>query len=864
ETSPSAPAEKRPGLFNKTESEHRPWFERHAELPKADIASANPQAVGEQTDNAQTVADVQSGQMDHAANIGSDDLYASEEDSEELATVAAQPANLHPTESPENESDWNADRRPFNGTRAALNARAAQDVYEGLRGLNGARDARDRTRRSDADEGFQGFFTPDESRFHFRGGPRTHRSGNVRQPQRWSRSESRSHVRRTDTDRQFDKRDYDRDLRASQTGGRTAAQLMKPMNLRILDRIHAHQNDREADHDATEAQPGYDSALEFNAQMDTDGFVAHHGNDQDLQNDREQNMATDSSVFIEESEVDFQDPDLLEDNVTMVSESEIDSKAHANLSASDGSRSEQANYPADEQIAPQRHSSGADDSAFDAEDEDDQLKLIQSAVPESMVPEFRLKTNRRYTLPTDILQYAKPLPAQDVSRDIDTTRERLEKVMQDYGVQARVVHIQRGPIITLFEIKLEPGVKVSRILGVYDEIKMHLEAPSIRIIAPIPGKSTIGIEVPNKKREPVLCGEVLRSDSKSNQQRELNIILGKNIQGEILHVDLTRLPHLLIAGATGAGKSVYMNSIIASLLYGRSPEDVRFLMIDPKMVELKLYEGIPHLISPVITDVRLASKALTWTVAEMERRYSILSHSRCRDIRSYNDRFKAGTLPTEAARHARHMPYLVVFIDELSDLMMVAAKDVEDSIIRLTQKARAVGIHIIMATQRPSVDVITALIKANCPARIAFHVAQKTDSRTILDANGAETLLGRGDMLYKSPVSTGLIRIQAPLITEEEIERIVAETRRYGRPAYIDLDASDAGGSGGESEDVDPALFEEAWKIVLESGKTSTSYIQRRLRIGYNRAANIIEEMERRGYLGPAIGNKPREILKRS
>ncbi|MCB1321945.1 MAG: hypothetical protein KDK34_16935, partial [Leptospiraceae bacterium] len=309
---------------------------------------------------------------------------------------------------------------------------------------------------------------------------------------------------------------------------------MKPMNLRILDRIHAHQNDREADHDATEAQLDYDSALEFNAQMESDGFVARNDIDLDSQNQRGQNVATDSTVSIEESAVDFEDPDLRADDFATVSESEIDSMAHTNLSASHGSRSEQANHLADEQIAPHRHSSGADDSALDAEDEDDQLKLIQSAVPESMVPEFRLKTNRRYTLPTDILQYAKPLPAQDVSRDIDTTRERLEKVMQDYGVQARVVHIQRGPIITLFEIKLEPGVKVSRILGVYDEIKMHLEAPSIRIIAPIPGKSTIGIEVPNKKREPVLCGEVLRSDAKSNQQRELNIILGKNIQGEIL------------------------------------------------------------------------------------------------------------------------------------------------------------------------------------------------------------------------------------------------------------------------------------------------------------------------------------------
>ena len=327
-----------------------------------------------------------------------------------------------------------------------------------------------------------------------------------------------------------------------------------------------------------------------------------------------------------------------------------------------------------------------------------------------------------------------------------------------------------------------------------------------------------------------------------------------------MHVDLTRLPHLLIAGATGSGKSVYLNAVIASLLFSRSPEDVRFIMIDPKMVELKLFEGIPHLIMPVITDVRLASKALNWIVAEMERRYTILSRLRCRDIRSYNERLKAGTL---GRADLSHMPYIVVVIDELSDLMMVAAKDVEDSIIRLTQKARAVGIHVVMATQRPSVDVITALIKANCPARIAFHVAQKTDSRTILDANGAETLLGRGDLLYKSPTATGLSRIQAPLITEEEIESIVQRSRRFGEPAYVDLE-EDSNDSLDDQGEVDPELFEQAWQVILESGKTSTSYLQRRLRIGYNRAANIIELLEQKGYLGPAIGNKPREIVKRS
>ncbi len=467
-----------------------------------------------------------------------------------------------------------------------------------------------------------------------------------------------------------------------------------------------------------------------------------------------------------------------------------------------------------------------------------------------------------YYIPRDILRMPARLPPEDVRGEIELTKQRLEKVLRDFGVQAEIVRTQRGPIITLYEIRPDAGVKVSRIMGIVDEIKMNLEARSVRIIAPIPGKNTVGIEIPNRRREEVTLGELVRHDPGFfAKSRELSLAMGKDISGENQYMDLTRLPHLLIAGATGAGKSVYMNSIIASLLYTRSPQELRFIMIDPKMVELTLFEGIPHLLMPVITDVRRASKALNWAVNEMERRYAFLSYMKCRDIRSYNEKFnKPGVSAPDT-----HMPYLVIFIDELSDLMIMAPKDVEDSIIRLTQKARAVGIHIVMATQRPSVDVITALIKANCPARIAFQVAQKTDSRVILDSNGAETLLGRGDMLYKTPAATGLVRIQTPLIEENEIERIVEETRRYGRPAYIELPGSGESDEefASESEDVDRGLFDEAWRVVAETGKTSTSYIQRRLRIGYNRAARIIEMMEERGYLGPQIGNRPREILKK-
>ncbi|MBR30444.1 MAG: hypothetical protein CMN77_03970 [Spirochaetaceae bacterium] len=462
-----------------------------------------------------------------------------------------------------------------------------------------------------------------------------------------------------------------------------------------------------------------------------------------------------------------------------------------------------------------------------------------------------------YKLPLSILQFSRRPERNDVAREIEGVKEQLEAVMRDYGIQASVVHATRGPMITQYEVRPEPGVRVNRLLRIQDEIRMHLAAHSVRIVAPIPGKSTIGIELPNSVRETVTLGDLARKDENFfARHRELGIALGKDIAGSNLYVDLARLPHLLIAGATGSGKSVYMNSVIASILYNRSPEEVRFLMVDPKMVELKLYEGIPHLLYPVITDVRKASRALQWAVQEMERRYQILSKRKVRDIRSFNEKVKEGRIEHDP------MPYVVVLIDELSDLMMVSAKDVEDSIIRLTQKARAVGIHLIMATQRPSVDVITALIKANCPARIAFQVAQKTDSRVILDSNGAESLLGRGDMLYKSPTAAAPVRIQSPMVSEEEIEDIVREARKHGSPNFVELPGEDMEAEGA-AEDVDSELLSEAWKIILESGKTSTSYVQRRLRIGYNRAANLIENLEQMGYLGPAIGNRPREILKR-
>ncbi|MCX7632879.1 MAG: DNA translocase FtsK, partial [Turneriella sp.] len=431
---------------------------------------------------------------------------------------------------------------------------------------------------------------------------------------------------------------------------------------------------------------------------------------------------------------------------------------------------------------------------------------------------------------------------------------KLEETLEQFSIEGHVVGIQRGPIVTRYELKMAAGIKVNRILALTDELAMALEALRVRIEAPIPGRSTVGIEIPNKERVKVLLGDILGDPGFREYGGALPLFLGRDSAGNLLVEDLTRMPHLLIAGATGSGKSVAINSFISSLILTKSPEEVRFLLIDPKLVELSAYNDIPHLLHPVITEPNKAILALNWAVEEMERRYEDLAELGARDIRSYNDKLRQQRhkidLPT--------MPYIVVLIDELGDLMMVAGKEVESSIIRLAQKARAVGIHLILATQRPSVDVITALIKANCPARIALQVAQKTDSRTILDSNGAEQLLGQGDMLFRHPARAQLIRAQAPLIEDEEVESVVAWAQKLAKPVYITLE--DPKGKLGELEDGDEELLAEAWQIIIESQKASASYLQRRMRIGYNKAARLIEAFEARGLVGPQIGSKPREI----
>jgi S-DNA-T family DNA segregation ATPase FtsK/SpoIIIE len=452
-----------------------------------------------------------------------------------------------------------------------------------------------------------------------------------------------------------------------------------------------------------------------------------------------------------------------------------------------------------------------------------------------------------------------------------TTRDAavtLRGTLEEFKIQAEVTGIRKGPVITMFEILPAPGVKLSRIVNLQDNIALRLAASSVRIVAPIPGKHAVGIEVPNKKRNIVSFREIIEGElrgaavlegKREGRRSEIPVVLGKDITGEAQTIDLVQMPHLLIAGSTGSGKSVCVNSMILSILYQRAPQECRLILIDPKIVELKLYNDIPHLLTPVITEPKRAFQALQYCIYEMERRYACLDSMGVRDIRSYNKRIR------ERGIAAEHIPYIVVVIDEFADLMATTGKELESTVARLAAMSRAVGIHLVLATQRPSIDVITGLIKANIPSRIAFMVASKMDSRIIIDMVGAEKLLGKGDLLYAGAVDPFPIRMQGAFISEEEVERVVEYVKTLGEPDYIDDEMF-----FDEEEESDPSLFsdgedplyEKALEIVVQQGKASASYIQRRLKIGYNRAARLVEEMEHHGVVGPAQGSKPRELLK--
>ena len=450
----------------------------------------------------------------------------------------------------------------------------------------------------------------------------------------------------------------------------------------------------------------------------------------------------------------------------------------------------------------------------------------------------------------------------------------LESKLGDFGVQGNVYTVKPGPVITTFEYKPAPGIKISKVTNLADDLALALRALSLRIIAPIPGKAAIGIEVPNEKREMVHFRELVVSEAFRKMDSPLSVCLGKDIVGNPVAVPMEKMPHLLIAGATGAGKSVGLNVMITSLLFKSPPDAVKLIMIDPKRIELSVYDGIPHLITPVVTDMKKATAALFWAVKEMERRYELLAEYKCRNITQYNDKAKklaaeAVAKPTEEIVVPDRLPYIVIIIDELADLMMVASKDVEVALTRLAQMARAAGLHLVLATQRPSVDVLTGIIKANFPTRIAYQVSSKIDSRTILDTGGAEQLLGNGDMLYLPPGTAKLQRLHGAYLSDDELSRVIQFLKDQGEPDYItSITETPAGGdsatsSGGDEDGYDDR-YDDAVELVTRSGQASISMVQRHLRIGYNRAARIIEKMEMEGVIGPADGARPREVLARS
>ncbi|MDR1147917.1 MAG: DNA translocase FtsK [Spirochaetaceae bacterium] len=436
----------------------------------------------------------------------------------------------------------------------------------------------------------------------------------------------------------------------------------------------------------------------------------------------------------------------------------------------------------------------------------------------------------------------------------------LKETLNEFKIQAEVTGIRKGPVITMFEILPSPGVKLSKIVNLQDNIALRLAAASVRIVAPIPGKHAVGIEIPNKKRNIVSFREIIESElARGGKRAEIPVVLGKDITGEAVTVDLATMPHLLIAGATGAGKSVCVNTMILSILYHCKPSQCRLILIDPKIVELKLYNDIPHLLTPVITEPKRAFQALQYCIYEMERRYACLDSMGVRDIKTYNKRIKEKKIAAE------HIPYIVIVIDEFADLMATTGKELESTVARLAAMSRVVGIHLVLATQRPSIDVITGLIKSNIPSRIAFMVASMMDSRIIIDTPGAEKLLGKGDMLYSGIVDPFPVRMQGAFVSEEEVEAVVAHVKTLGGPDYIDEEMffeDDEDAAQNVYTEGDDPLYEKALEIVIQQGKASASYIQRRLKIGYNRAARLVEEMEHRGVVGPAQGSRPRELLR--
>ena len=487
--------------------------------------------------------------------------------------------------------------------------------------------------------------------------------------------------------------------------------------------------------------------------------------------------------------------------------------------------------------------------------------IKEAPIPRQEVFDF-MRSESGFQLPSiNLLDNFKEELSSADDENLNMQSKLLEKKLEDFNVNGKVVAVSPGPVITTFEYEPAPGVKINKIVNLTDDLALALRATSIRIVAPIPGKAAIGIELPNTSRELVRFRGIVASSAFEKSKSKLTICLGRDIVGNPVVAELDKMPHLLIAGATGTGKSVALNAMICSLLYKSIPDEVKLIMIDPKRIELSSYDGIPHLITPVVTDIKKATNALFWAVREMERRYELLSEKKSRNLRQYNQKIEKEK-NSDKDQTLEKLPYIVIVIDELADLMLAASRNVEVALTRLAQMARAAGIHLILATQRPSVDVLTGIIKANFPTRLTFQVSSKTDSRTIIDTNGAENLLGDGDMLFLPPGTAKLQRIHGAFISEEELSRIIGFLKNQKTPEY---DQTILKAPPKEEEDSDTTEYDERYDdavaLITKTGQASISMIQRHLRIGYNRAARIIETMEKEGIVGPSDGAKPREVL---
>lgn len=648
-----------------------------------------------------------------------------------------------------------------------------------------------------------------------------------------------------------------------------------PVEVRVTtDGIEINEDEEENEYDADD-YPNYEEEEEIEEESEAD--VDAENNDEESQEDAQEEIEDDPNQreLIEEGddfdiEVDASDEEEAQSGDDTVSGTELDEEEFE-IDVTPEKEENDGPVPIEDEktltaVNPrlQEKAAKVEAAASTAPSADTVPAPVEKPKPEPK-PEPKIIDSRFtrgvYKIPTDkILNEFENSDYWVIDEGTNASAAQLKETLEEFRISAEVTGIRKGPVVTMFEILPAPGVKLSKIVTLQDNIALRLAAKSVRIVAPIPGKRAVGIEVPNKDRAVVAFREIIEQELPEFKKMAVPVILGKDIQGEAQVIDLSKTPHLLIAGSTGSGKSVCVNSLILSILYKRSPEQVKLILVDPKIVELKLYNDIPHLLTPVITEPKRALQSLQYCLCEMERRYALLDGMGVRDIISYNKRIEERHIASEK------LPYIVVIIDEFADLMATTGKELENTIARLCAMSRAVGIHLVLATQRPSVDVITGLIKANIPSRIAFAVASKMDSRIIIDQVGAEKLLGRGDMLFVSAVNPVPIRIQGTLVSDDEVENVVNYVKQYGFPEYIDDeifvdDEDEENPEPGLFDEGDDPLYQKALDIVIEAGKASASYIQRRLKIGYNRAARLVEEMEERGIVGPANGSKPREII---